>query len=195
MGAGKEQNRGIRIANGGYITVLMPEHPKADSAGYVREHVLICEKALGKPLPVGAEPHHVNRVTTDNSPRNLVVCQDHAYHMLLHHRTRALKACGHASWRKCQYCKRYDDPAKMYVNPAARSAYHRECSNLFRRERRGTRKLYIYNPEEAYPILRMYLSGYGCSSIAVALGVSIFPVWKLLRNLTTMRRPGPTGPR
>jgi hypothetical protein len=54
------------------------------------EHVLIAEKALGKPLPKGAQVHHLNERKGDNRNRNLVVCPDDAYHKLLHKRARDL---------------------------------------------------------------------------------------------------------
>jgi hypothetical protein len=44
------------------------------------------EIALGKPLPKGAEVHHLDGSTSDAAP--LVICQDRAYHMLLHKRMR-----------------------------------------------------------------------------------------------------------
>lgn len=76
-------------------------------------HIAIAERAIGGPLPRGAEVHHVNGDKTDNRPSNLVVCPDRDYHMLLHARQRAQDACGNANWRKCVRCKQYDDPANM----------------------------------------------------------------------------------
>jgi hypothetical protein len=57
----------------------------------ILEHVHIAEKALGKHLPKGAVVHHVNEVRSDNTPTNLVVCPNNAYHYLLHRRMRAQK--------------------------------------------------------------------------------------------------------
>lgn len=44
------------------------------------------EQALGKPLPPGVEVHHADGSKADDAP--LVICQDRAYHMLLHQRMR-----------------------------------------------------------------------------------------------------------
>lgn len=72
----------------------MPEHPRADSEGYVFEHILFAEKAFGGPLPHGTEVHHFNEIKSDNSPGNLVLCHDRAYHFLLHKRMRRLRRFG-----------------------------------------------------------------------------------------------------
>lgn len=56
------------------------------------KHRILAELALGKPLPPGAEVHHLNGKHWDNNYGNLVICPDHGYHMLLHERMRQLKS-------------------------------------------------------------------------------------------------------
>lgn len=123
---------GKSIDNMGYLRLYKPDHPKADSVGYVREHVYLAEKALGKTLPKGSQVHHF-----DN--HQLVICQDISYHKLLHRRQKAYEACGHANWRKCWICKKYDDPKNMVTYPK-RSAYHRSCQNERLRIKRLAKK-------------------------------------------------------
>lgn len=122
------------ISDSGYPVLYDPEHARAQTNGLVREHLLVAERALGRPLPEGAVIHHLNGVRDDNRNQNLVICQDHAYHMLLHQRQRALAECGHASWRKCRFCGEYDDPVNMYVGPS-KNVRHRKCVNAYRRAR------------------------------------------------------------
>ena len=85
---------------------------------------LIAAHILGKPLPSRAVVHHVDEDPTNNTPSNLVICEDRSYHMLLHRRTDALKACGHASWRKCVLCKEYDNPKNLVFD---QTTYHESC--------------------------------------------------------------------
>jgi len=129
---------GGRFKTRGYVKILLPEHPRA-IRGYVLEHVLVCEKALGKPLPKHAVPHHVNEQKSDNDPSNLVICENCSYHLLLHVRTRALKACGNPTFRKCVRCGKYDDPKGMQSHGISGFA-HAECNRLHHKNRKGKRR-------------------------------------------------------
>ena len=111
---------------GKYPAVYAPSHPRSMGWGhtYVAEHIFLAEKALGKSLPLGAQVHH-------HTPEQLVICQDCSYHNLLHLRQRALRACGHANWRHCHFCKRYDDIQNMTKNH--KGFHHKECRNAYMR--------------------------------------------------------------
>lgn len=101
---------------------------------YVREHVDIAERVLGKPLPDGACVHHINEDQHDNRNENLIICQDNAYHKLIHKRMEALKKCGNPNWKKCDYCGEHDDPSNMYVyHGSGTKARHTECANKWRK--------------------------------------------------------------
>ena len=74
---------------------------------YRAEHVLIAEAAIGHPLPPKAVVHHFDLNRANNATSNLVVCEDHAYHMLLHRRQRILDAGGDPNTeRLCWRCKK-----------------------------------------------------------------------------------------
>ena len=131
---------GIRLKDDGYRLVHRRGHPLADSKGYVREHRLVAQEALGKPLPRTAVLHHVNGVRDDNRRSNLVVCESGGYHRLLHKRARALAESGHVDWVRCQHCDVWAAPSEMYVHPRGLYAYHTPCRNKYQNARYHEKK-------------------------------------------------------
>lgn len=93
----KEQNpnwRGGRVVIAGRPAICKPDHPRAHPNGYVYEHVLMGERALGRPLkyygpsdPRNEIVHHVNEIKADNRNKNFVICTE-KYHKGLHMRLR-----------------------------------------------------------------------------------------------------------
>lgn len=140
----------------GYPVSLVKVTPYGEPAltpdGYLRipadgkrrmQHVVIAERVLGKPLPDGAEVHHVDGNKANNDHTNLVICPDVAYHQLLHRRQRALDASGHADWRKCTICKQYDAPANLIINGYGH-VKHKACANEYAKRRHHIRKALIH---------------------------------------------------
>ena len=113
----------------GYIVERSPGHPRSGVRGYVPQHVLVAERALGRYLPLKAEVHHVNAIRHDNRGCNLVVCEDHGFHMLLHQRARAFSATGNPKARKCVYCSRWS----LDLRVRGRKAYHLPCAAAYMR--------------------------------------------------------------
>lgn len=93
-GANHPMWRGGRYVHRGYVMLKSPSHPRADRCGYVPEHVLIAERAVGHFLPSSSPVHHANLNPGDNRNGNLVVCENQGYHRLLHHRTAIVSAGG-----------------------------------------------------------------------------------------------------
>lgn len=131
---------GKYINDSGYLMVANNSHPRKQSNGYVREHILVAERALGKSLPHGVQIHHYGD-TFDNG--KMILCQNQEYHYLIHTRTKALKECGYAKWRKCKFCKEYDDPVNLHINhipPYGWNIHHQDCESEYEKIRTAKRK-------------------------------------------------------
>lgn len=92
----------------------------------------LAQKALGHPLSGKHPVHHANEIFNDNRPENLVICESHRYHMLLHARMKAKKACGNPNGKRCKRCRGWGDPSQMIRSPKHPSYRHNpgECLNF-----------------------------------------------------------------
>jgi hypothetical protein len=76
-------------------------------------HRVRAERALGKSLPPNANVHHVDGSKSLTSA--LVICQDMAYHKLLHKRTKVVRAGGNPNTQRfCGGCDRPRDFSDFY---------------------------------------------------------------------------------
>jgi hypothetical protein len=137
-GSGSEDPRGYK---------RVPHRKKS-----VMEHVVVAEKILGRRLKHPEEIHHINEDKSDNRPANLVICPNRAYHMLLHQRTDAYDACGHADWLRCSYCKRYDARENMKFRPRGKDRpgqvqwCHPQCARDYANARTARKSGVNYRP-------------------------------------------------
>lgn len=95
-------------------------------------HRIIAEEAVGYKLPQDVIVHHVDGNRANNEKSNLVICENHSYHMLIHRRQRAFENCGNANWMKCEICKKYDNPDNLRIIKKAKNiiSYHKECNKI-----------------------------------------------------------------
>lgn len=70
----------------GYIQVLSPNHPYANSKGYVFEHRLVMEKHIGRVLLPTEVVHHINENHEDNRIENLMLFSNTPERLKYHRR-------------------------------------------------------------------------------------------------------------
>ena len=75
---------GVRITKAGYRQLYRPDHHRADTRGYVMEHIVVFEEETGVPVPKNCCVHHLNGNKSDNRIQNLCMMQ-HTAHTVFHH--------------------------------------------------------------------------------------------------------------
>lgn len=120
--------KGVKHRKDGYLMRYVPAHPLANDKGYVLDHVLVAEKALGHYLPPKAVVHHVDESRDINERGNLVICENQAYHMILHARQRVLNAGGDPDTDKiCSRCQTVKIKHSFCANASAWDGLHPDC--------------------------------------------------------------------
>lgn len=82
---------GVLSTTKGYKCVMMPRHHRANSRGYVLEHILVFEKATGISVPKNCCIHHINGNKQDNRIENLCLMLTTA-HTAFHNKNRVYSA-------------------------------------------------------------------------------------------------------
>lgn len=76
---GVKRNGGRYIDKRGYASIWRPEHSEATKGGYALEHRVVYADTRGVTLPPGVLIHHINGITDDNRPENLVATSNRAH--------------------------------------------------------------------------------------------------------------------
>ena len=76
---------GVTSDPAGYILRYSPNHPDANTNGYVREHRLVMEKTIGRRLLPEEVVHHKDENPANNHPDNLELYSSNAEHFRLGH--------------------------------------------------------------------------------------------------------------
>lgn len=75
------------VQHGGYLWEFCPNHPKCNTWGYVPQHRLVLERAMGRFLGKGELVHHIDENKLNNDLSNLVAI-DKKTHMEIHQKLR-----------------------------------------------------------------------------------------------------------
>lgn len=93
------------VRMGNYRLIYRPEHHRANRGGYVKEHIVVAEQKLGRPIKQEEMVHHMDGDGLNNCPDNLRVFSSVAEHFA-HHRherqaqtEREVKALTPLQWR------------------------------------------------------------------------------------------------
>lgn len=120
-GHGRRGTRTTRVA-----AVQQYRNILTSNGQQVSLHRLRAERALGRPLPVGAIVHHADGSRRDDAP--LVICENDAYHKLLHARMRVKAAGGNPNADAvCSICRKAKPRAMFAPRASGVFGVRNEC--------------------------------------------------------------------
>ncbi len=118
-------------------------HPRSQR-DVMLEHILVAENALGHYLPPKAVVHHVDGNGFNNANRNLVICENQRYHLLLHTRQRVINLGGDPNTDKiCGTCHTLKPLSEFSSNRAQVDGLVGQCKPCNRAYQRDK---YVYHP-------------------------------------------------
>lgn len=105
-------------------------------------HRLIAERVIGHPLPRTVQVHHIDEDKSNFANSNLVICQDAAYHQLLHVRAKVLRAGGNPNTDRicgrCRVVKPIDAFARRNTRPGGCAPWCRACKSAYHKATKAT---------------------------------------------------------
>ena len=96
------------------------------------------------------------RLKMSNSSRGKPYTDKMRANHLLNATKRWESESGHPNWRKCSYCKNYDDPKNLYIGKD--TCFHKKCRNKRSREKYKVRKLQNGIPDKGSAEVRERIS-------------------------------------
>jgi len=80
----RNRNFNKRQFKHGYPMTFLPDHPRANNIGYVFDHMLVMEKAIGRTPSKVEHIHHIDYDRTNCNLSNLYLCNSNREHQLIH---------------------------------------------------------------------------------------------------------------
>lgn len=77
--------KGKKRQKQGYIFLHKPNHPFANTRGYIFEHRYVMEQLIRRYLLPKERVHHINEIKNDNRIENLKLFSTHSEHLKFHH--------------------------------------------------------------------------------------------------------------
>jgi hypothetical protein len=150
----------------GFRGVSLMARPSLMTTGYMRvvcrnmkdrrqlEHRVIVEELLGRALSSKVSIHHLDGDRSNNAHDNLVVCEDAAYHRLLHKRAMALIVTGNPKLRRCCVCGLWKEESDYWMRHQGKYMHNR-CKTCNREGNKNRYKQRIgYYAKFPVPTLR-----------------------------------------